>query len=164
MRIFRHKDWTISPVTHKSVMEQNTNEGQSTDPSPRRLYHKPNRTLIWLQTQPAESREGLFFKNLSKLYHFQSLKDYAPQSISMRSALSQQSFQFFSDLLSKVIFPLKLTISLDKKDRQENKIVIPDQKKNCLGISLKSYFDWSILASTKAHQGQQYLFSRLIRI
>ena len=115
MRILRHKDWTISPVTHKSVMEQNTNEGQSTDPSPRRLYHKPNRTLIWLQTQPAESREGLFFKNLSKLYHFQSLKDYAPQSISMRSALSQQSFQFFLIYYPKLFFLLSSQFLLMRK-------------------------------------------------
>ena len=87
-----------------------------------------------------------------------------PHRVSMWGQPSVNSHFNFFWFITQSYFPSNLTISLNEKDRQENKIVNPRPKKNWLGISLKSYFDWSILASTKAHRGQQYLFSRFLRI
>lgn len=88
-----------------------------------------------------------------------------PHRVSTRGQPSVNShFNFFLIYYPKLFSLLTSQFLLMRKIDRKIKLWIPDQKKNCLGISLKSYFDWSILASTKAHWGQQYLFSRFIRI
>lgn len=127
----------LSPTMNK-WLNQNINPAKGLIPSLARLYYNPNRICIWLQTNNqnrAQSYKELLFKVLSKLWHSQSLQDCAQQIFNMRATPCHFIFYFlfFLDLLPLVLFPPKLTISPNNKDKKNQIVGHISGKKFCFG-------------------------------
>lgn len=118
-----------------------------------------NQIELWSGSRHSQhSHVKDYFLRTLAIVPFSKPERLCPTEYQREVSLSQQSFQFFLIYYPKLFSLLTSQFLSMRKIDRKIKLWIPDQKKNCLGISLKSYFDWSILASTKAHYANNTYF------